>query len=122
MTRVSSARFNRRTRQKQLRGRKLLTAKRVIEQRRRQGKGLRTAGPKRQSNLSSDSLVRAYRQDTDRKRLLIRKAEATGDRLIFVTEALRKLLTDENFVTLLRAEDLDTLPRNLAVRFEASEA
>jgi ParB family chromosome partitioning protein len=105
---------------KDLRGRKLMIAKRVIEQRRRRGKGLRTSGPKQQGSVSSDSLVRAYRQDTDKKRHLIRKAEATRGRLIFATEALRKLLRDENFVTLLRAENLDTLPRNLAARFEAS--
>ena len=105
---------------KDLRGRKLMIAKRVIEQRRRRGKGLRTNGPKQQGSVSSDSLLRAYRQDTDKKRHLIRKAEATRGRLIFATEALRKLLRDENFVTLLRAENLDTLPRNLAARFEAS--
>jgi ParB family chromosome partitioning protein len=103
-----------------LRGRKLLIAKRVIEQRRRRGKGLRTTGPKRENTLSSDALLRAYRQDTDKKRHLIRKAETTRGRLVFVTEALRKLLADEHFVTLLRAEGLDTLPRPLADRFQAS--
>jgi ParB family chromosome partitioning protein len=100
-----------------LRGRKLLIAKRVVEQRRRRGKGLRTApSTKRTSTISPDALLRAYREDTDKKRLLIRKAEATHDRLVFVTEALRKLFGDENFVTLLRAEGLDTLPRNIADR------
>jgi ParB family chromosome partitioning protein len=54
----------------------------------------------------------------DRKRLLIRKAEATRNRLIFVTEAMRKLLDDENFVTLMRAEAIDTLPQNLATRIQ----
>jgi ParB family chromosome partitioning protein len=103
-----------------LRGRKLLIAKRVIEQRRRRGKGLRTTGAKGKSTLSSDELLRAYRQETDKKRLLIRKAETTRGRLVFVTEALRNLLADEHFVTLLRAEGLDTLPRPLADRFQAS--
>jgi len=103
-----------------LRGRKLLIAKRLIEERRRRGKGLRTTGPKRESTMSSDALLRAYRQDTDKKRLLVRKAETTRGRLVFVTEALRKLLADEHFVTLLRAEGLDTLPRPLADRFQAS--
>jgi ParB family chromosome partitioning protein len=103
-----------------LRGRKLLIAKRVIEQRRRRGKGLRTTGAKGKSTLSSDELLRAYRQETDKKRLLIRKAETTRGRLVFVTEALRNLLADEHFVTLLRAEGLDTLPRPLADRFRAS--
>jgi ParB family chromosome partitioning protein len=47
---------------------------------------------------------------------LICKTEATRSRLVFVVEALRTLLADENFVTLLRAEGLTTLPRNLANR------
>jgi ParB family chromosome partitioning protein len=69
--------------------------------------------------LSSTALIRAYREDVDRKRVLIRKSNATRDRLIFITEAMRKLLSEENFVTLLRAEGLDTLPKNLAERIQA---
>jgi ParB family chromosome partitioning protein len=104
---------------KLLRGHKLLVAKRVVEQRRRRGRGLRTTGPRRDGTVSSDTLLRAYRDDTDKKRLLIRKADVTRGRLVFVTEALRKLLADENFVTLLRAESLDSLPRNMADRIHS---
>lgn len=106
---------------KLLRGHKLIAARRLIEQRRRRGKGIRINGngKRRERALSSNALVRAYREDVDRKRLLIKKAGTTRDRLIFVTEAVRKLLVDENFVTLLRAEGLDTLPRNLAERMQA---
>jgi ParB family transcriptional regulator, chromosome partitioning protein len=104
---------------KLLRGHKLIAARRLIEHRRRRGKGLQINGKRRKQTLSSNALVRAYREDVDRKRLLIRKASSTRDRLIFVTEAVRKLLIDENFVTLLRAEGLDTLPRNLAERMQA---
>jgi ParB family chromosome partitioning protein len=108
---------------KLLRGHKLIAAKRLIEQRQRRGKGLRInvslSGKRHERPLSSNALIRAYQEDVDRKRLLIRKAETTRNRLVFVTEALRKLLVDENFVTLLRAEGLDTLPRNLAARIEA---
>ena len=94
-----------------LRGQKLVTVKRLIEQRRRRGKGLQVNGRRREQTLSSNALIRAYREDVDRKRLLIRKAEATRNRLIFVTEAVRNLLNDENFVTLMRAEGFDTLPQ-----------
>ncbi len=105
---------------KLLRGHKLIAARRLIEQRRRRGKGIRTgASGRRDRPLSSTALVRAYREDVDRKRLLIKKAGTTRDRLVFVTEAVRKLLVDENFVTLLRAEGLDTLPRNLAERMQS---
>jgi ParB family transcriptional regulator, chromosome partitioning protein len=105
---------------KLLRGYKLIAARRLIEQRRRRGKGIKISGngQRRERPLSSNALVRAYREDVDRKRLLIKKAGTTRDRLIFVTEAVRKLLVDENFVTLLRAEGLDTLPRNLAERMQ----
>jgi ParB family chromosome partitioning protein len=104
---------------KQLRGRKLTAAKRLIEQRRRRGKGLRSDGPRREAGaVSSTALLRTYKEDVDKKRLLIRKAERSRDRLVFVTQALRSLLDDENFVTLLRAEGLDTLPRNLAESIE----
>jgi ParB family chromosome partitioning protein len=105
-----------------LRGHKLIAAKRLIEQRQRRGKGLRINGglngKRRERPLSSNALIRAYQEDVDRKRLLIRKAGTTRNRLVFVTEAVRKLLVDENFVTLLRAEGLDSLPRNLAARIE----
>jgi len=108
---------------KLLRGHKLIAAKRLIEQRQRRGKGLRINGSqngkRRERPLSSNALIRAYQQDVDRKRILIRKAETTRNRLVFVTEAIRKLLVDENFVTLLRAEGIDTLPQNLAARIEA---
>ena len=104
---------------KLLRGRKLLAVKRLIEQRQRRGKGLTTTAPKRDQTLSTAKLLSVYRANADKKRLLVRKAEATRDRLVFVVEALRRLLVGENFVTLLRAEGLDDLPQNLAVRMQA---
>jgi ParB family chromosome partitioning protein len=103
---------------KLLRGKKLIAAKRLIEQRRRRGKGLKSNQRRSEPTLSSNGLIRAYREDVDRKRILIRKADAARNRLIFAIEAIRKLLVDENFVTLLQAEGLDTLPRNLATRIQ----
>jgi ParB family chromosome partitioning protein len=104
-----------------LRGRKLIAAKRLIEQRRRRGKGFRNSVVRPGQMVTSTTLLRVYREEAEKKRLLVRKAEATRDRLVFITEALRKLLADEHFVTLLRAEGLDTLPRNLADRIERTE-
>jgi ParB family chromosome partitioning protein len=103
---------------KLLRGNKLTAARRLIEQRRRRGKELKINHSKRERTLSSTSLIRAYQEDVDRKRILIRKAETTRNRLVFVTEAMRKLLADDNFVNLLRAEGLNTLPKNLAERID----
>jgi ParB family chromosome partitioning protein len=100
-----------------LRGRKLLIIKKIVEQRQRRGKTLPRRYP-RSTALSTAALLRTYQQDAHRKRLLIRKAGATRDGLVFVIEALRRLLAEESFVNLLRAERLDTLPRNLAARMQ----
>jgi ParB family chromosome partitioning protein len=103
---------------KLLRGRRLMLAKRIVEQRRRRGKGLRSDRSLRdQAPISSTSLIRAYKEDADKKRVLIQKAEIARDRLVFITQALQNLLQDEDFATLLRAEGLDTLPKNIADRF-----
>lgn len=103
--------------EKLLRGQRLLAAKKLIEQRRRRGKGYKT-GPRRTdaTPMSSNALLRAYRQDVDRKRVLIRKSNSTKARLIFILEALRKLLVEPEFLAILEDEKLDTLPKNLALR------
>lgn len=100
-----------------LRGKRLMAAKALIERRRRNGKGYRT-GVKRgdAAPLSANALLRAYRQDVDRKTSLIRKSNSTKSRLTFVVEALKKLFAERDFVVLLEAEKLDTLPKNLAAR------
>lgn len=98
-----------------LRGKKLVEAKKLVERRRTQGKGLKH-GPSsdNRKRWSSEELVRTYEREAERLRLEIKKAEIAENRLRFVVEALRVLLTDENFVNLLRAEDLETLPKPLA--------
>ena len=63
--------------------------------------------------------MRAFRQEADRQRLLVKKAELTRNRLVFIVSALQMLLADEHFVTLLRAEGLESLPRYLAERIDA---
>lgn len=105
----------------QLRGQKLMAAKRVIEQRRSKGKGLITPNQKSETTLSPSELVRAYREDTDKKRALIQKSESIRDQLIFIVEALRTLLADEHFLTLLRAEQLDSMPLKFAERAMPTE-
>lgn len=103
-----------------LRGRKLMNAKHLIEQRLKNGKGS-FAKRKRDTATTPDAVYRAYRDDADRKQILIQKADATNGNLMFATEALRALLANEHFVTLLRAENLDNLPRNLANRIRNPE-
>ena len=103
----------------QLRGGRLMAAKRLVEARQQYGKGQPSADRKKRRTLSVESLIRTYQNDVEKKQVLLRKATATRNELMFITEALRKLLNDENFVTLLRAEGLATIPKNLSDRLAA---
>ena len=107
---------------KTLRGRKLLTVRRIIEQRKTGGKRFRTGAHKKTDRVpSAEALVRAYRQEADRQKLFVKKARLTENHLLFVVSALKKMFQDENFLTLLRAEGLETLPAYLADRIQITE-
>jgi ParB family transcriptional regulator, chromosome partitioning protein len=104
-----------------LKGRKLLAARKIIENRRRRGKGLAATDSRIRERVSADTLVRAYQEDADRKRSLIVRANGTRDRLLFIVEALRRLGRDERFMALLEDEELSTVPTNLAVRLQSPQ-
>jgi len=99
-----------------LRGNKLKMARRLIERRRTLGNSISHRAKRNNVDVSSSSLVRVYEQEVERKRMILRKSDLTQKRLMFVTSALRKLMANENFVNLLRAEHLDMMPVYLAER------
>lgn len=106
---------------KTLRGRKLLTVRRIIEARAANGKSANGARRRADRLQSAESLVRVYRQEADRQKLLIKKSQLTEHRLLLILSALKNLFRDENFVTLLRAEGLDTIPAPLAEKIQITE-
>lgn len=103
-----------------LKGKKLAVAQHLVEQRRRRGKSFGPGGRKGSGRVSPSTLIRTYKQDVERKRHLVRKAEVAREKLMFVVQALKTLFVDEELMALLRAEELDTLPRNLAVRIQGA--
>lgn len=104
---------------KLLRGRALIAARRLVEVRKRSGKASklnRLVG--KEAAATPEGLVKAFQEDTERKRMMIRKTEATRNRLVFVVEALSQLSGDETFVALLEDEGLATMPNRLADRIQ----
>jgi len=104
---------------KQLRGNKLLLAKRLLDTRKRRGKNMaEQKSHKREKyserKVSSQAVLKVYKREVDRKKLLARRANRTSNSLLFVKEALRDLLKEESFKNLLISEDLVTFPRPLA--------
>ena len=101
---------------KQLNWSSIRTVKRLMDQRRYIGKE-RDKGPRvRKSRTSVESLVNAYKRESQRQKLLIKKAKLCDARLLFVVTGFEKLLEDENLVNLLRAEALSTMPKYLSAR------
>jgi ParB family transcriptional regulator, chromosome partitioning protein len=90
----------------------LRTLKRLVEQRRLLGKK-RVRGANKRSRTSADGLVNAYRREIQRQNAFIRKAQVCETKLTFIVSALRKLTEDENFINLLKAEGLLTMPKYL---------
>ena len=100
---------------KEMNQKTLSAFKRIVEQRRYLGKAYgqhqREGGPRR---TSADSLVLAYRQETQRQKLMVKKAKLCESRLLSTSAAFRVLVRDEDYVNLLRAEKMDTMPKFLA--------
>jgi ParB family chromosome partitioning protein len=103
-----------------LKGRQIIEAKRLIEKRQELGPSSPNAAQIKPPT-SSYSLVRTYQKEVERQRKMVLKAEHAHQRLLLVVQGLKKLFADENFVTLLRAEGLDTLPKYLAERINHFE-
>jgi ParB family transcriptional regulator, chromosome partitioning protein len=108
--------------QKLLRGNKLIEVKRLVESRRAKGKTLRPSVPYKDRSLSSAGLLRTYRESAEKKRTLVRKADAARARLAFVTEALRTLMRDEHFTAILKLEGLESLPQPIGERVRTEAA
>ena len=91
----------------------------MIDQRRSKGKSLRVGiASSKKKNLTATAMVRTYRQEVERQNLMIRNAKLCEKRLVFVISALSQLFEDENFINLLRAESIDSMPKDLSVQIK----
>jgi ParB family chromosome partitioning protein len=101
---------------KSLRGKRLLLAKKLIEERNMRGKSMRKGPASRQRTnvASAQDVIQAYQQNVNKKRILVRKSEMVNNNLIFIVEALRQMYTDDNFKNLLKAEGLTSFPKPIA--------
>jgi ParB family transcriptional regulator, chromosome partitioning protein len=97
-----------------LRGAKLATARRII--------AMRLVRDREAGRLSSarkptaEVLIEEYEHYVQRQRSAILRSNAVNHRLMIIATAMKRILADENFVTLLRAESIQDLPKHLADR------
>jgi ParB family chromosome partitioning protein len=108
---------------KLLPGNQVLAIRRIILQRnQRRKKPHRGRGVPHAGKLTMAGLIKSYENEAQRQRLLVKKADLAQTRLSFIVNALRRLYADEEFLNLLRAEAMHTLPRPLAEQLELAEA
>ena len=102
-----------------LKGKKLGAIRRILDQRLRRRKAVPDSGFGRRNSsrkITPGELMRIYQREADKQRILVKKSDFTQSKLLFIVEALKDLLADDAFNTLLRAEGLGTMPRALAGR------
>ncbi|MYH39272.1 MAG: chromosome partitioning protein ParB, partial [Rhodospirillaceae bacterium] len=93
----------------------LAELRRQVDRRLKYGKENRPVRSDRSRKpISTATQVRNLNNEAERKKQLIKKADLTAAQLRFFVDGLGMLLDDEHFVTLLRAEELQTMPAPLA--------
>lgn len=98
---------------KQLNHVAIRTVKRIMDQRRFIGKGRERDREKPRNRPNADNLLSAFKRESQRQKLMVKKARICEAKLVLIATAFGKLLADENFVTLLRAESLAEMPKCL---------
>jgi ParB family chromosome partitioning protein len=104
-----------------IKGKKVSAIRRMLDRRACRTKRVKDSGLGQRSHSqrpSPDELLRVYQKEAEKQRLLARKAEFAQSRLLFIVEAIKDLLSDGGFETLLREESLVTMPRALAGRLD----
>ena len=101
----------------QIRGNKLAFVKDLIERRIKKGKSIykKKCSAKQ---LTAQDVQALYEQEIKRTKLIIAKNDRVENSLIFVTQSIKSLLGNENFYNLLKAEELEKLPKYLAERLQ----
>jgi ParB family chromosome partitioning protein len=95
----------------ELRGARFKEAKRIITY--HAAKRIESGRANPRPRLTGEALVREYQQRTREQQALVKRAASTKEKLLMLKSAMSALLSDEHFVTLLRAEQLQDVPEQL---------
>jgi ParB family chromosome partitioning protein len=102
-----------------LKGKQLLVVRRLIQRRVSAGRALQASGASaspKAKRLTPEVLKKMYVQESARQRMLVKRADVTRTKLAVLVEILRDLMSDADFIELLRREHLSSLPRALDQR------
>jgi len=106
-----------------LKGGKIEFVQRLLEKRNLYGKEISQVkyNPKRKGQrkeLTGPDVMKIYQNEVNKKQSLTRKANQVNRELSFISEALRQLFADDRFVSLLKSEGFNTMPKYIAESME----
>ena len=93
-----------------LNGKDLNYVRGFVAQRKMYGKNLKNT-TERTKPLRGKDVAKAYEDECARLKYQLQRADLTEYRLKYASNTLKLMLKDENFVNLMRAEKIDTLPK-----------
>ncbi|GAA5146397.1 plasmid partitioning protein RepB C-terminal domain-containing protein [Prosthecobacter algae] len=99
---------------RQLNQTSIRVVKKLLDQRHFFGKALTAGGRGTRRRQTAEDLVYAYQKESQRQKLMVKKAKFCEAKLVFVQAAFKQLLSNEDFINLLRAEGLATAPKFIA--------
>jgi ParB family chromosome partitioning protein len=100
---------------KTLNGDQLLRVRRILSKREASGKKIHGRVAPREKP-TPQKLLRTYKNEVRRQKMVVQNANLQEQRLLLITSALKRFLTDEHFRTLLRAEGVVDIPEAVASR------
>ncbi|MGA8136842.1 MAG: plasmid partitioning protein RepB C-terminal domain-containing protein [Pseudomonas gingeri] len=101
-----------------LKGEQLIKIRRLIDRRKVMGRTYGNMHKSSERNVTPEKLLGIYKQEVRRQRVMVKKADISEQRLLIMVTALRQLLADEYFCTLLRTETIQDMPKALADRIQ----
>lgn len=96
----------------ELRGKRFKHAKSLIAN--RSSKGIETKDSNQEPGLTGRALVREYQRRIREQEDFVKRASRIREKLLLLKTAMKTLFGDEHFLTLLRAEELQEIPHQLA--------
>lgn len=100
----------------ELKGKKISTIRRILAQRTRNGKNRPVdvfGKSKTTKKLNPEELAKLYQEDTERHRLIQKKAAQAKNNILLAQQIFKELYADEGFFELLQSEKLDSVPKFL---------
>lgn len=101
-----------------LKGEQLIKVRRLIDRRRFLGKHYGQQRKAAEQPTTPQKLLSTYQTEVRRQQVMIKKADINEQRVLIIVTAMRRLLADDYFCTLLRSESIADMPKSLADRIQ----